>query len=67
LIPSQDLFHDKKTGLELAVDLSEERMCYACGSIKTYTDRKKHKNWYLNLPTQLVLCRSCYRHFIWKK
>ncbi|HYA85033.1 MAG TPA: hypothetical protein VEH06_16540 [Candidatus Bathyarchaeia archaeon] len=29
----------------------EKRVCCRCGSVKTYTDRKKHEDWYLNLPT----------------
>jgi len=28
---------------------------------------KKHEIWYLNTPTELILCRSCYRHFVWRK
>jgi hypothetical protein len=58
---------DGKVKRLLGFELSERRTCYACGSAKTYTDRKKHKSWYLNLPIQLLLCRSCYRHFIWRK
>ena len=36
-----------------------KRYCYACGSNNT-------RSWYLNRPTNLVLCNNCYSHYISK-
>jgi hypothetical protein len=40
------------------------RICYACGRTKTTKTKKGFENWFLNLPTELVLCDRCYcRYF----
>ena len=35
------------------------RKCYACGSGKTFTRGDDYQWWYLNKPTDLVLCLNC--------
>lgn len=40
------------------------KICYSCGSTKTSKNSRGSNNWFLNLPTELVLCYNCYcRYF----
>lgn len=42
-----------------------QHVCYACGSDKTWFDKKKKiPKWNLNEPTDLVLCGTCYRKIL---
>ena len=36
------------------------RVCYGCDSEETSLAGNGYPNWYLNRPTNLVLCQSCY-------
>lgn len=45
-----------------------KRICYACGSTKTQIERLKvkfgitlYEHWYINKPTDLFLCKECYK------
>jgi hypothetical protein len=39
-------------------------VCYACGSNDTKRDKYGYATWRLNVPTDLVLCQSCYNRHI---
>ena len=52
------------------------RICYACGSNKTKTHHSINGSrtqivhypcWYLNRPTNLVICRNCYKNIFSNK
>lgn len=47
-----------------AIDKSILRTCYSCGSGKTSKNSRGADNWFVNSPTDLVLCDNCYcRYF----
>lgn len=41
-----------------------KRICYCCGSDRTYIDKTGRHHWRLNPPTDLVLCKKCYNRLI---
>jgi hypothetical protein len=45
--------------------LKMEQISYACDSTTTRIVSGKHPNWFLNRPTDLVLCDNCYRSIVY--
>lgn len=42
--------------------ISDKRICYSCGSDKTYHTKEGHQDWFLNPPTGLFICNTCYHY-----
>lgn len=45
---------------QFTIDRTVIRECYACGSSDTLLNGNGRPSWYLNEPTNLVLCQLCY-------
>jgi hypothetical protein len=41
-----------------------KRVCYGCGSEKTYVDKRGYTHWYGNGDTGLSLCLKCFMKYI---
>jgi hypothetical protein len=49
---------------QFTIDTKIMRECYACGSSNTLLNGNGAPSWYLNQPTNLVLCQRCYTMII---
>jgi hypothetical protein len=41
------------------------RICYACGSTKTRSNKHGSPNWCFNQGTKLMLCLGCWKKYVW--
>src|SRR5215510_512918 len=42
----------------------DKRICYGCNSTYTHINIDGFEHWFLNLPTDLLLCQKCYYKYV---